>query len=91
MNGLWAPRRPLDGMVWAELLTAGTRSLLSGSEAALDCLEPVLGRDPRGRDWQEFFPFDDRIVWLRLSRHTRGPAVRLRLRLAAVSPGSARD
>ncbi|MDQ3276200.1 MAG: hypothetical protein M3Q39_14545, partial [Actinomycetota bacterium] len=48
-------------------------------EVVLDALEPVLGRDPRGRQWQAFFPNDHRVVWLRVLRAADGPAVRLRL------------
>ena len=74
----WGGGRTLTGPVWAEVAIARPGSLLAPLEPVLDALEPVLGRDPRGRPWQEFFPADDRIVWLRL---LRGGDVRLRLRL----------
>lgn len=75
---VWADRPLLTEEVWAEVRLCGTGSLLGPLEATLDCLEPCLGRDPRGRDWQRFFPNDHRITWLRLSRATT-PALRLRV------------
>ena len=74
----WAQRPALSGDVWADVSFAIDGSLLGPLEVVLDALEPVLGRDPRGRTWQEFFPNDDRIVWLRVRRRD-GPAVQLRL------------
>jgi hypothetical protein len=77
----WAPRQVLDAAaVWADVALAVGGSLLGPLEPVLDALEPVLGRDPRGRAWQAFFPNDDRILWLRVHRAPRGdPPVRLRL------------
>lgn len=75
----WAGREVLAGAVWADVALAGSGSLLGRLEVVLDALEPVLGRDPRGRPWQEFFPNDDRIVWLRVRRDPAGPALRLQL------------
>lgn len=76
----WGPRSPLRDEVWVDVAVATRGSLLARLEAILDGLEPVLGRDPRGRAWQEFFPHDDRIVWLRLLRAAPGAAgVALRL------------
>lgn len=75
----WADAPTLAGSAWAEVTLATAGSLLGPLEVVLDALEPVLGRDPRGRDWQEFFPNDHRIEWLRVRRDTDGPAVRLRL------------
>ena len=76
----WGGRPPVEGPVWAELELAGAHSLLTPMEPTLDALEPVLGRDPRGQPRQEFFPADDRIVWLRLRRTGPGPpGLRLRL------------
>lgn len=73
----WGERPLLDGPVWAELALAGSRALLGPMEAVLDVTEPVLGRDPRGQPGQEFFPFDDRIVWRRrVAAGWRGPARR---------------
>ncbi len=74
----WDSRPLLEGDVWADLALATAGSLLAAMEPALDTLEPVLGRDPRGQPRQQFFPFDDRIVWLRIHR-TTGPAVTLSL------------
>lgn len=71
--------RVLAGPVWAEVLVADDRALTSGLEETLDCLEPVLGRDPRGQPRQEFFPNDHRVTWLRVARTTAAPALRLRL------------
>lgn len=76
----WAPRPALAGPVWADLQLRVAGSLLGPLEAALDALEPVLGRDPRGRQWQEFFPNDHVIDWLRVRRSPDlGAAIRLRL------------
>jgi hypothetical protein len=75
----WGDRPPLSGDVWAEVRLGTARSLVTSLEPALDALEPILGRDPRGRDWQRFFPNDDRIVWLRVQREPLGPPIRLRL------------
>jgi hypothetical protein len=64
----WGERAPLEGPVWADVALATRGSLLATLEPALDALEPVLGRDPRGQPRQEFFPHDDRILWLRVRR-----------------------
>lgn len=80
----WGRRPPLPGPVWADLELAVDGSLLGPLEAALDALEPVLGRDPRGRDWQEFFPNDHVIDWLRVRRSPALPAA-LRLRLGTAA------
>lgn len=74
-------REPLrDTPVWADLQLRVRGSLLGPLEPALDALEPVLGRDPRGRDWQEFFPNDHHIRWLRVRRSpTLAGPLRLRL------------
>lgn len=80
MTEAWEDRPRLEGEVWADLAIAAARSLLPAMEPALDTLEPVLGRDPRGQPRQEFFPFDDRIVWLRVRRAVApDPAVTLAL------------
>jgi len=72
-------RAPLDGALWAHVALGGAGSLLASLEVALDALEPVVGRDARGRSWQEFFPNDDLIVWLHVRRGTPGSGVTLRL------------
>lgn len=74
----WGAQPLLTGDVWADVALGGTGSLLGPLEVVVDALEPVLGRDPRGRAWQEFFPNDDRITWLRV-RRTAAPPLRLRL------------
>ena len=74
----WGERAPLSGDVWADVALGISGSLLGPLEVVVDALEPVLGRDPRGRDWQEFFPNDHRILWLRVHRVPR-PALRLRV------------
>ena len=74
----WGEREMLTGPVWADVALGVTGSLLGPLEVVVDALEPVLGRDPRGRDWQEFFPNDHHIVWLRV-RRVATPAVRLRV------------
>jgi len=68
----WGGRAPLPGPVWADLSLAGPGSLLTPMEPAIDTLEPVLGRDPRGQPRQEFFPNDHVITWLRVRRTVRG-------------------
>ncbi len=61
--------------MWADVALHGGGSLLGPLEVTLDALEPVLGRDPRGRDWQEFFPNDHVIGWLRVRAcHARAGA-----------------
>ena len=75
----WGGRDVLAGAVWADVALAGSGSLLGRLEVVLDALEPVLGRDSRGRPWQEFFPNDDRIEWLRVRRDPGGPALRLQI------------
>lgn len=72
-------RRVLTGDVWAEVRLGGAHALTAGLEASLDCLEPVLGRDPRGQPRQEFFPNDHRITWLRVARLDGAPPLTLRL------------
>lgn len=79
VEGGWDGRPVVVGDVWVEVVHAEEGSVTRGLEALLDVLEPVLGRDPRGRPWQEFFPNDDRIVWLRVRRAASGPGRRLRL------------
>ena len=75
----WGDRPLLAEPVWADVVFVGSRSLLGALEPALDALEPVLGRDPRGRSWQEFFPNDHIIRWLRVRRHSEGPQLTLQL------------
>jgi hypothetical protein len=75
----WGGRAPLEGAVWADVEVGGRGALLARLEPLLDALEPVLGRDPRGRAWQEFFPQDDRIVWLRVRRAGDAGGARLRV------------
>lgn len=75
----WDARPVLTGEVWAEISLGVRGSLLGPLEVAVDALEPVLGRDPRGRSWQEFFPNDHHIAWLRVQRTPALPGVRLRL------------
>lgn len=72
----WGDRRPLIRVSWADVTIGVPGSLLGPLEVVLDALEPVLGRDRRGRQWQEFFPNDHLIQWLRVRRGTR-PGIRL--------------
>ena len=74
----WNRDMVLEGPSWADVELAVTGSLFGPLEVVLDGLEPVLGRDPRGRSWQEFFPNDDRIEWLRVRRRG-GAGLTLRL------------
>jgi hypothetical protein len=69
----------LAGAVWADVALGVPGSLLTPLEPTLDALEPVLGRDPRGRTGQEFFPNDHLIGWLRVRRTTDPPPLRLSL------------
>jgi hypothetical protein len=92
--GAWGERALLTGDAWAEVTLAVDGSLLGPLEPVLDALEPVLGRDPRGRVWQEFFPADDRITWLRVSRARAGgdlAAGSVHLRLGARGVTTARS
>lgn len=79
LSAAWGERPPLTTQVWVELSLPVRGALPARVEVVLDALEPVLGRDPRGRARQEFFPNDDRIVWLRVRRAASGPPRRLRL------------
>jgi len=81
----WGGRAALEGPVWAEVALTTGGSLLAALEPALDTLEPVLGRDPRGQPRQEFFPNDDCIVWLRVLR-AAPPRPPLRLAVGRVHP-----
>lgn len=81
----WDGRSVLQSEVWADVGFAVAGSLLGPLEVVLDALEPVLGRDPRGRPWQQFFPNDHRITWLRVRRVAQGPAVSLQLGKLAAS------
>jgi hypothetical protein len=83
----WAGQPPLEGPVWADVALGVPGSLLGPVEVILDALEPVLGRDPRGRDWQEFFPNDDRVEWLRV-RRVATPALSLTLGSLPLRPSS---
>lgn len=87
---VWSGRPALTADVWADLELDVGGSLLGPLEPALDALEPVLGRDPRGRQWQEFFPNDHVIRWLRV-RRARAGAPALRLRLGPIDRGQAID
>jgi hypothetical protein len=69
----WGNQPLLEGEVWVDLGLATTGALLPAMEPALDTLEPILGRDPRGQPRQHFFPNDHLVVWLRV-RRSRGPA-----------------
>lgn len=74
----WGDRAPFQGTAWVEVaLDAG--SLLHPLEVVLDALEPVLGRDPRGQERQEFFPNDHVIEWLRVRRSAGEAPLELRL------------
>ena len=75
----WGTRAALTDGVWADVVVAGSRSLLATLEITLDALEPVLGRDPRGQQSQEFFPNDHLIRWLRVRRRTEGAPLTLNL------------
>lgn len=85
----WGERPPLAGPVWADLHLRVDGSVLGPLEPALDALEPVLGRDARGRRWQEFFPNDHLVRWLRVRRSPALSAA-LRLRLGPVDPAPPR-
>lgn len=79
----WGERPTLTQPSWADVTLGVAGSLLGPLEVVLDALEPVLGRDRRGREWQEFFPNDDWIQWLRVRRR---PAPGLHLALGALPP-----
>ena len=75
----WGERALLDdGNSWIDVALGPSRSsLLGGLEPVLDALEPVLGRDPRGRT--ELFPNDHLVTWLRVQRSAAGPPLTLTL------------
>ncbi len=51
---------------WVEIDASTTRSLEGVMKPVIDGLEPLLGRDPRGR--LEFVPNDDKIIHLVVQR-----------------------
>lgn len=53
-------------MAWVWIQTRDRRSLEALMKPVIDGLEPLLGRDPRGR--LRFVPNDHLIVWLRVTR-----------------------
>lgn len=82
----WGDSPPLQGALWADVSMPVAGPLIAPLEVVLDALEPVLGRDPRGRAWQEFFPNDHLITWLRVLRSDLGAG--LRLQLGPMAPSS---
>lgn len=87
LSAAWGGLPFLDTEVWADVALGSAGSLLGPMEPVLDTLEPVLGRDPRGQPRQEFFPNDDRIVWLRVRRAAPGePALQIALGPLGTSP-----
>jgi len=77
----WGDRAHLDDRSsWIDVALGGggRGSLLGRLEPILDALEPVLGRDPRGRT--ELFPNDHLVTWLRVRRGAADqPLLQLRL------------
>jgi hypothetical protein len=57
---------PLERPCWIEIATNATRSLEALMKPVIDGLEPLLGRDPRGR--LEFVPNDDKVAHLTVRR-----------------------
>lgn len=84
IGAAWGSRATVPGEAWADVALRVSGSVLGPLEPILDALEPALGRDPRGRSWQEFFPADDRITWLRVRREQAADAPVLGLRLGTV-------
>jgi hypothetical protein len=58
--------KPLETPCWIDIATNSTRSLEALMKPVIDGLEPLLGRDPRGR--LEFVPNDDRVAHLTVRR-----------------------
>lgn len=66
----WAALPIPAGAVFVDIATSSELSLKDILKPVIDGLEPVLGRDPRGR--LEFCPQDERVVWLRAQRADLG-------------------
>lgn len=69
-TGYAAP--PVDGPVWVDIVTRTTGSLVALMKPVIDGLEPLLGRDPRGR--LEFVPNDHLVERLTMRRDLDLPA-----------------
>lgn len=60
---------PISGTAWVEITVSDGRSLVGVMKPVLDGLEPILGRDPRGRaDYRS--PNDHLVTHLRIVRDT---------------------
>lgn len=72
------PYQPLHGLSFGVGITVSTAlSFKDLLKPIIDGLEPVLGRDPRGR--LEFSPNDHLITWLLVARSTSPAILRLQL------------
>lgn len=78
----WA-RPPLDGELSVELAFNTRSSLVGLLKANIDTLEPVLGRDPKGR--LTFCPLDDKVACL-VARRTSGDTPALEVRVSRLRP-----
>lgn len=65
--------------VWVQIDVQSDRSLVDLMKPVIDGLEPILGRDPKGR--LQFCPNDHLIEWLQIRRVQAGPALTLSLGL----------
>ncbi|UUO07876.1 hypothetical protein M4951_06065 [Blastopirellula sp. J2-11] len=61
--------------IWLAISTTSVRSLVDLMKPIIDGLEPVLGRDPDGRN--RFCPNDHLVNWLQIRRVSSGAAVKL--------------
>lgn len=62
---------PIEGTAWVEIAVSDGRSLVGVMKPVLDGLEPILGRDPRGRaDYRS--PNDHLVTDLRMTRGRDG-------------------
>lgn len=62
---------PVDGPVWVDMAARTTGSLVALMKPIIDGLEPLLGRDPRGR--LEFVPNDHQVERLTVRRQLQLP------------------
>lgn len=64
---------PVTNDVWIDAVVRSGRSLEGLMKPIIDGLDPILGRDPRGR--LEFVPNDHLVTWLRFRRDADSEAV----------------
>lgn len=73
---------PVAHEVWVSAVLRTTRSLEGLMKPIIDGLEPILGRDPRGR--LEFVPNDHLVTWLTFRKDVNSESA-LRVRVGRAS------